>query len=136
MAPHGQPLGGSPAPSRTFDVKLGGRTASYRDEQGRYRVEWRPGHVVRGGAYDTPVTGYRSSCPGNLLLRLWKAEACASRSTSTPSTPATTSARRSSRKIGSETISKVLYPNDEPRAASGSAWPSNLTSSRAALCRT
>src|SRR5690349_1437197 len=57
----------------TCDVKLGGRTESYRDEEGRYRVRWLPERVVRGIAYDTPVPGYREASTN--ILRLWKAEA-------------------------------------------------------------
>ena len=57
----------------TFDVKFGGRTEPYDDEQGRYRVRWVPEKVVKGVAYDTPVPGYR--VPTTNLLRLWKAEA-------------------------------------------------------------
>src|SRR2546423_7594288 len=48
-----------PRPEITFDVKLGGHTEHYRDEQGRQRVRWIPARVVKGVAYDTPVTGYR-----------------------------------------------------------------------------
>jgi len=51
----------------TFDVKLGGHTETYRDEEGRHRVRWLPEKVVKGVAYDTPVPGYRA--PTTNLLR-------------------------------------------------------------------
>src|SRR6476469_1879767 len=56
-----------------FDVKLGGRTESYRDEVGRLRVRWIPEKVIKGIAHDVPVPGYR--VPTTNLLRLWKSEA-------------------------------------------------------------
>ena len=55
------------------DVKFGGRTESYYDGEGRYRVRRAPEKVVKAVAYDTPVPGYRVHSAN--LLRLWKAEA-------------------------------------------------------------
>jgi glycogen phosphorylase len=96
----------------TFDVKLGGHTEPYRDEQGRYRVRWHPGKVVKGVAYDTPVPGYR--VPTTNLLRLWKAEATESFDFAAFNVGNYYGAV--DEKVASETISKVLYPNDEPEA--------------------
>ncbi len=101
-----------PRPEITFEVKLGGHTEPYRDEQGRQLVRWIPERVVMGVAYDTPVTGYR--VPTTNLLRLWKAEACESFDFSAFSTGDYFGAVHE--KVASETISKVLYPNDEPYA--------------------
>ena len=50
------------------DVKFGGRTESYYDGEGRYRVRWAPEKVVKGVAYDMPVPGYRVHSAN--LLRL------------------------------------------------------------------
>ena len=75
-------------------------------------MRWIPAQIVKGVAYDTPVPGYRRRTTN--LLRLWKAEATESFDFA-PSTSATTTAR-STRRSASETISKVLYPNDEPEA--------------------
>src|SRR6187401_446227 len=44
----------------TFNVKLGGLTQSYRDDEGRHRVRWLADRMVKGVAYDTPVPGYRA----------------------------------------------------------------------------
>jgi starch phosphorylase len=96
----------------TFDVPFGGRTVHESDEQGRFRVRWLPDHVVRGVAYDTPVPGYRSATAN--LLRLWKAEAAESFDFDAFNTGDYYGAVHD--KITSETISKVLYPNDEPEA--------------------
>jgi starch phosphorylase len=96
----------------TFDVKLGGRTEHDRDEHGRHRVRWHPEKVMRGVAYDTPVTGYRG--PTTNVLRLWKAEATESFDFDAFNVGDYYGAV--DQKIASETISKVLYPNDEPEA--------------------
>jgi glycogen phosphorylase len=96
----------------TFDVKLGGHTEHYYDAEGRYRVRWMPQKVVKGVAYDTPVPGYR--VPTTNLLRLWKAEAAESFDFAAFNVGDYYGAV--DEKVASETISKVLYPNDEPEA--------------------
>jgi glycogen phosphorylase len=96
----------------TFDVNLGGRTEHHLDERGQYRVRWIPDRVVRGIAYDTPVPGYRGAATN--LLRLWKAEAA--ESFDFDAFNVGDYYRAVDQKIESETISKVLYPNDEPVA--------------------
>ena len=96
----------------TFDVKLGGRTEASRDEQGLYRVRWLPERVVRGIPYDTPVPGYRGASTN--ILRLWKAEA--TESFDFDAFNVGDYYRAVDQKVESETISKVLYPNDEPAA--------------------
>jgi starch phosphorylase len=95
-----------------FEVKFGGRAEHYYDEQGRYRSRWVPERVVKGVAYDTPVPGYQ--VPSTNLLRLWKAEAAESFDFEAFNIGDYYGAV--DEKIVSETISKVLYPNDEPEA--------------------
>src|SRR5262249_54949924 len=68
--------------------------------------------VVQGVAYDTPVPGYRAATTN--LLRLWKAEAVESFDLACFNVGDYYGAVRE--KVASETISKVLYPNDEPEA--------------------
>ena len=94
----------------TFNVKFGGRTEWYHDEQGHLRARWVPEKMVKGVAYDTPVPGYRG--PTTNLLRLWKAEATESFDFDAFNTGDYYGAVEE--KVASETISKVLYPNDEP----------------------
>jgi len=96
----------------TCNVQFGGRTEPYNDEQRRYRVRWLPEKVVKGIAYDTPVPGYQ--VPTTNLLRLWKAEATESFDFEAFNVGDYYGAV--DEKIVSETISKVLYPNDEPEA--------------------
>jgi len=96
-------------PEITVDVKLGGRTESYRDSQGRYRVKWVPHRVVKGEAYDTPVVGYGVTAVN--MLRLWRAEAVESFDFQCFNVGDYYGAVEE--KIFSENLTKVLYPNDE-----------------------
>ena len=99
-------------PEIAFDVKLGGHTEHYTDPDGRYRVRWIPGRVVRGVAYDTPILGFRV---GNAnLLRLWSAQAVESFDFQAFNVGDYYGAVE--RKLDSENLTKVLYPNDEPAA--------------------
>jgi starch phosphorylase len=94
----------------TYDVCFGGRTEAYHDAHGNYRVRWIPERMVKGVAYDTPVPGY--GVPTANLLRLWKAEATESFDLDAFNVGDYYGAVHE--KAASETISKVLYPNDEP----------------------
>jgi len=96
-------------PELTFEVKLGGHTESWTDDQGRYRVRWVPQHVVQGIAYDTPIPGYRVSTCNR--MRLWKAEAIESFDFAAFNHGDYYRAVHD--KMFSENITKVLYPNDE-----------------------
>jgi starch phosphorylase len=91
-------------------VGFGGRTEHYRDAEGGDRVRWVPDKVVKGVPYDTPVPGYRSQTTN--LLRLWKAEAA--EAFDFEAFNVGDYYRAVDEKVISETISKVLYPNDEP----------------------
>ena len=97
-------------PEIAFEVQFGGHTQPYTDERGRYRVGWVPERMVKGVAYDTPMLGYQVNTAN--LLRLWKAEAVESFDFEAFNTGDYYGAV--DEKIFSETISKVLYPNDEP----------------------
>ncbi len=96
-------------PERTYEVKFGGHTESWRDEQGRHRVRWIPNRVVMGVAYDTPILGYRVN--GANLLRLWSAQAPESFDFQDFNVGNYMGAVQE--KMVSENITKVLYPNDE-----------------------
>jgi starch phosphorylase len=96
-------------PELTYDVKFGGHTESWTDEQGRYRVRWVPNSVVKGVANDTPILGYRVGTCGH--LRLWKAEAVESFDFAAFNQGDYYHAVEM--KMSSENITKVLYPNDE-----------------------
>lgn len=97
-------------PEITYYVQFGGHTEHYRDEKGFDHVRWIPDRVVKGMAYDTPVPGYNVEIVN--ILRLWKSEACESFDFQAFNTGDYEGAVEE--KIASETISKILYPNDEP----------------------
>ncbi|MEO1146724.1 MAG: glycogen/starch/alpha-glucan phosphorylase [Cyanobacteria bacterium J06638_22] len=96
-------------PEEAVEVKFGGYTQPYTDDQGRYRVRWIPGFTVMGIPYDTPITGYKVNTVNT--LRLWKAEA--PESFDFMAFNQGDYWRAVNDKVVSETISKVLYPNDE-----------------------
>jgi len=96
-------------PELTYEVKLGGHTEAWVDEQGRYRVQWVPARVVQGVAYDTPILGYRVNTCNR--MRLWKAEAV--ESFDFAAFDHGDYYRAVQDKLVSENITKVLYPNDE-----------------------
>ena len=99
-------------PEVQFEVKLGGHTETYRDQEGRQRVRWVPHRVVKGTPYDTPISGYRvNTCN---TLRLWKAGAADSFDFQAFNTGDYYGAVEE--KVASENLTKVLYPNDEPVA--------------------
>ena len=98
-----------PRPEFAYTVKFGGHTESYTDEKGKYRVRWIPDTEVKGVAYDTPVPGYKNGVIN--LLRLWKSEAIESFDFSAFNKGDYYGSV--DKKIVSETVSKVLYPNDE-----------------------
>jgi len=99
-------------PDIAFEVGFGGATERYQDGRGDWRVRWRPAKVVRGVAYDTPVPGYRVESTN--ILRLWKTEAVESFDFEAFNVGDYYGAV--DEKVASETLSKVLYPNDEPEA--------------------
>ena len=97
-------------PEICYNIKLGGYTENYYDAEGKYKVNWVPYYEVKGIAYDTPVPGYKNAAAN--LLRLWKSEAVESFDFYEFNKGDYYEAV--DEKIFSETISKILYPNDEP----------------------
>jgi starch phosphorylase len=98
-------------PGVAYHVNFGGHVESYTDEQARYRAYWIPASRVKGIACDIPVLGYRvNTCN---TLRLWKSEAEESFDFQDFNVGDYYGAVRE--KVISETLSKVLYPNDEPQ---------------------
>jgi glycogen phosphorylase len=93
-------------------VGTGGHTEQYQDEHGRFRVRWIPEQVVKGIANDIPIAGYDTRMTN--FLRLWSSEAVDSFDFEAFNKGDYYEAVRE--KTLSETISKVLYPNDEPEA--------------------
>jgi starch phosphorylase len=95
-------------PESSVQVKFGGSTESYTDNAGNYRVRWIPAYVVKGIPYDTPILGYKVNTANT--MRLWKSEACESFDFEKFNVGDYYGAV--DRKIVSENLTKVLYPND------------------------
>ena len=98
-------------PNIAFDIKLGGHTEHIHEPTGnrRLRVQWVPAKLVRGTAGDMPVLGHGVNTPNR--LRLWSAEA--PESFDCAAFNAGNYFQAVDAQISSETITKVLYPNDE-----------------------
>ena len=97
-----------PHPDQACFVGFGGRTESYRDDHDNYRVRWIPAEHAIGIPHDVPVLGYRvNTCD---RLRLWRADATESFDFYAFNIGDYYGAVEE--KVGSETLSKVLYPND------------------------
>ncbi len=96
-------------PEWAVEVKLGGHTETYSDETGRHRVRWVPNEIVMGIPYDTPILGYKTNTA--TTLRLWSA--AAAESFDFAAFNSGDYFRAVQQKTVSETLTKVLYPNDE-----------------------
>jgi starch phosphorylase len=97
-------------PDVNYRVNWGGHTEHYTDDAGRHRVRWLPGRVIKGVAYDTPVQGHAvNTCN---VLTLWSARAVESFALEAFNTG--DYYRAVEEEVTSETVTKILYPNDEP----------------------
>ena len=97
-----------PQPDEACFVGFGGRTESYIDDKGNYRSRWIPAEHAIGIPHDVPVLGYRVNICDR--LRLWRADATESFDFYAFNIGDYYGAVEE--KVGSETLSKVLYPND------------------------
>jgi starch phosphorylase len=95
-------------PEDAVEVKMGGRTESRTDAQGRVHVQWIPHKVVRGVPHDTPILGFQTNTANT--MRLWSAQAVESFDFETFNHGDYLGAV--AEKVSSENISKILYPND------------------------
>jgi starch phosphorylase len=98
-----------PRPEWAVQVKLGGHTHHYRDARGDLKVHWIPAWCLMGTPCDTPILGYLNHTANT--LRLWRAEAPEAFDLSTFNRGDYWGAVN--KKVVSENITKVLYPNDE-----------------------
>ena len=96
-------------PEWAVEVKFGGHTETYTDDAGRLRTRWVAGRTVMGVPYDTPILGYQTNTANT--LRLWRAEAPEAFDFSTFNRGDYYGAVN--KKISSENLTKVLYPNDD-----------------------
>nr|WP_232022112.1 glycogen/starch/alpha-glucan phosphorylase [Mycobacterium basiliense] len=97
-------------PELNYRVGWGGHTESYVDERGWYRVRWIPQRSAKGVYYGTPIQGYGVNTCNTLTL--WSARAI--QSLALEAFNAGEYYRAVDDQVVSETLTKVLYPNDEP----------------------
>ncbi|NVJ51944.1 MAG: glycogen/starch/alpha-glucan phosphorylase [Gammaproteobacteria bacterium] len=99
-------------PEAEQEVFLYGHVEIDTGEQGKVTKTWHPGQIIRGVPWDVPVVGYRGKTVNT--LRLWE-----SRASSHFDWVAFNEGNYQSAHIAknqAETISKVLYPNDDTAA--------------------
>ncbi len=96
-------------PHIRYEVKVGGHTESYIDAHGHPCTRWVTHDTFRGVAIDTPILVHGVRTVN--LLRLWSAETQEAFDFKAFNEGDYVGAVM--RKVRSETVSKVLYPNDE-----------------------
>ncbi len=96
-------------PEYTQQVRLYGHVETQFDARGNSREVWVNGKTVLGVPYDVPIAGYQTNTVN--FLRLWAARASEEFDFSTFNAGGYVEAVRE--KTTSESVSKVLYPNDK-----------------------
>jgi glycogen phosphorylase len=103
---------GNPWEVRRFEIEhpvgFGGHTEHATDIHGRLRVRWVPERRVKGIPYDVPIVGYATQTTS--FLRLWSA--VADEEFDLDAFQVGEYWRAVDQKIRSETLTKVVYPND------------------------
>jgi starch phosphorylase len=99
-------------PESIQEVPLYGYVETKYGANGNIQKEWHPGNIVKGVPWDIPVVGYGGKTVN--VLRLWQSEASDYFNWDVFNAGGYVDAQREN--IQSETISKVLYPNDETEA--------------------
>ncbi|MGC2459046.1 MAG: glycogen/starch/alpha-glucan phosphorylase [Gallionellaceae bacterium] len=95
-------------PEVLYQVKFHGHVVQYADEYGVARYHWVDTDEVMAMAYDTPIPGYDTATVNN--MRLWAAKA--TRDIDLSYFNEGNYIKAVEDKNESETLSKVLYPND------------------------
>ncbi len=95
-------------PDDMIPIGFGGHAEHYADEHGHVRARWHPAEQVMGEPYHILVPGYNTTTVN--FLRLWRARATTEFDFRLFDIGDYASAVE--HKVRSETISKVLYPND------------------------
>ncbi len=99
-------------PERRYAIHFGGRVIHYTGARGRAVHEWVDTEQVLAVAYDTPVPGYGNDVVNT--LRLWSAKA--TRAFDISYFNQGDYVKAVEQKAASESISRVLYPNDSQLA--------------------
>ena len=99
-------------PESTQEISLYGYVETKYGENGRIQKEWHPGSIVKGVPWDIPVVGYGGKTVN--VLRLWQSQASGYFNWDVFNAGGYVDAQVEN--VQAETISKVLYPNDETEA--------------------
>ncbi|ABG40715.1 glycogen/starch/alpha-glucan phosphorylase [Paraglaciecola sp. T6c] len=99
-------------PESIQDIPLFGYVETKYGENGRISKEWHPGHIVKGLPWDIPVVGYGGKTVN--VLRLWQSQSSDYFNWDVFNAGGYVDAQTEN--VQAETISKVLYPNDETQA--------------------
>lgn len=93
----------------TIDIQFFGHVVKYEDDDGKMKSSWQGGEMVQAVAYDVPIPGYGTKTTNN--LRLWSSKA-ASGEFDFQKFNAGEYESAVADQQSAETISAVLYPND------------------------
>ncbi len=104
-----------PRPELLYPVHMYGRVVDYVDEHGKSHFQWVDGEEVLAMAYDTPIPGYGTNTVNN--MRLWASKS--SRDFDLKYFNDGDYIRAVQDKSASESISKVLYPDDSTSSGRG-----------------
>jgi starch phosphorylase len=99
-------------PESIQEIPLYGYVETKYGDNGRIKKEWHPGHIVKGLPWDIPVVGYGGNTVN--VLRLWQSQASDYFNWDVFNAGGYLDAQKEN--VQAETISKVLYPNDETEA--------------------
>ncbi|PID42568.1 MAG: glycogen phosphorylase [Proteobacteria bacterium] len=99
-------------PESTQQVALYGYVETGIDDQGKIYKEWHPGRIIKGVPWDVPVVGYLGNTVN--VLRLWESRSSDLFNLDVFNAGGYLDAQREN--VEAETISKVLYPNDNTQA--------------------
>src|SRR5690242_9880526 len=93
----------------TVDIQFYGHVNRWQDDEGKQQCSWEGGEIVQAVAYDVPIPGYKTGTCNN--LRLWGSKAASGefdfqKFNSGEYESSVADQQRA------ETISAVLYPND------------------------
>lgn len=99
-------------PESIQEISLYGYVETKHAKDGRIVKEWHPGSIVKGLPWDIPVVGYGGKTVN--VLRLWQSHASDYFNWDVFNAGGYVDAQKEN--VQAETISKVLYPNDETDA--------------------
>lgn len=93
----------------TVDIQFYGRVKNYQDESGKIIHSWEDGETVQAVAYDVPIPGHGTRTTNN--LRLWSSKASSGEFDFQKFNAGNYESAVADQQ-SAETISAVLYPND------------------------